>query len=378
MITKHCLYKILYKQNIKFFAGVPDSLLSHFSKELEYYNKESIHIICPNEGNAVSAAIGYYAATTKIPAVYMQNSGLGNAINPLISLAHKKVWAVPMVLIIGWRGSYGIKDEPQHIQQGKITKNFLNLLGIEFEVFKDLNNLNSITKLITKAKKNKLPVAILFKKKYISPAFKNINKINKKQNKLTRYEAIKTIKNYLQENDIIISTTGKTSRELYLINNKCKKKHSDLFVVGGMGHSSSIALGILNSSQKKRLFLLDGDGAMLMHLGILSLLGKQTNNTFVHILLNNKVHDSVGGQSTSISNVNLSLLSKSMKYKYYKLIKTKNSLQNYLKKIRFEKSSYFINLEISAGSVKSLPRPIDHPSKNFELFQKKINVVISK
>ena len=109
----------------------------------------------------------------------MQNSGLGNAINPLISLAHKKVWAVPMVLIIGWRGSYGIKDEPQHIQQGKITKNFLNLLGIEFEVFKDLNNLNSITKLITKVK-NKLPVAILFKK-YISPAFKNTNKINKEQ-----------------------------------------------------------------------------------------------------------------------------------------------------------------------------------------------------
>ena len=170
------LYDLFFDQGIKFFAGVPDSLLSEFSKELENNNKFITHLICPNEGSAIGSAIGYYAAKKKIPAVYMQNSGLGNAINPIISLASKKVWSIPMVLIIGWRGSYGIKDEPQHKQQGKVTEKFLKLLGIEYQIYKDFNNSKAIQKLILKAKKNKTPVALLLKEKYSSPTVgKNVN-----------------------------------------------------------------------------------------------------------------------------------------------------------------------------------------------------------
>ena len=145
-----------------------------------------------------------------------------------------------------------------------------------------------------------------------------------------------------------------------------------------MGHASAIALGILNSCVGKRIFLLDGDGALLMHMGILSLLGKQNKNTFIHILLNNKVHDSVGGQPTSINNVDVRFLVKSMKYKFYKYAKTELSLFNYLKKIGHQKSSHFVNVDIKAGSVSSLPRPTDPPIKNFKLFQDKfLHKVIS-
>ena len=371
------LYDLFFDQGIKFFAGVPDSLLSEFSKELENNNKFITHLICPNEGSAIGSAIGYYAAKKKIPAVYMQNSGLGNAINPIISLASKKVWSIPMVLIIGWRGSYGIKDEPQHKQQGKVTEKFLKLLGIEYQIYKDFNSPKAIQTLIMKATKNKTPVALLLKEKYSSPTLgKNVNII--KDIKLSRFNAIKTIKKSLHNNDIVISTTGKTSRELFLLQRKNKENYSDLFVVGGMGHASAIALGILNSCVGKRVILLDGDGALLMHMGILSLLGKQNKNTFIHILLNNKVHDSVGGQPTSINNVDVKFLVKSMKYKFYKHAKTELSLFNYLKKISHQKSSHFVNVDIKAGSVSSLPRPTDPPIKNFQLFQDKfLHKVIS-
>ena len=364
------LYDILFDQGIKFFSGVPDSLLSEFSKELEYNNKFITHLLCPNEGSAIGSAIGYYAAKKKIPAVYMQNSGLGNAINPIVSLASKKVWSIPMILIIGWRGSYGIKDEPQHKQQGQVTEKLLKLLGIEYQIYKDFNDPIAIHKLIMIAKKNNAPVALLLKKKYSSPTLgKKVSII--KDIKLSRFNAIKTIKKSLNDNDILISTTGKTSRELFLLQQKKIKNSSDLFVVGGMGHASAIALGILNSCLNKRIVLLDGDGALLMHMGILSLLGKQNKNTFIHILLNNKVHDSVGGQPTSINNVDIKFLVKSMKYKFYKHLKTEISLFNYLKKIGHQRSSHFINIDINAGSVSSLPRPTEPPKKNFQHFQNK-------
>ena len=211
------LCDIFINKGINFFAGVPDSLLAEFSNELEDNSNYIKHLICPNEGSAVAAALGYYSATKKTPVVYMQNSGLGNAINPLVSLAHKKVWSIPIVLVIGWRGNIKLKDEPQHIQQGKITRNILNLLGINYKVFDDCKSELIIKNLIKKAIQSSSPTALLFRNKYISPQH-NVNKITfKNNNKITRFDAISSVLSNTNKEDIIIATTGKTARELYLL-----------------------------------------------------------------------------------------------------------------------------------------------------------------
>ena len=372
------LYEIFAKNDVSFFTGVPDSLLADLSSELESNLNDTNHVICPNEGSAIATALGNYAATKNIPVVYMQNSGLGNAINPLISLTHKRVWSIPMVLVIGWRGSYGSKDEPQHKQQGKVTPGFLSLLGIEYEIYNENNAYNIIKRLIERSKKKSSPVALLFKEKYKSPYNKIKKSFYKNKAKMSRMQAIKTVLNSLDKKDILISTTGKTSRELYLLQKQNKIEHADLFVVGGMGHASAIALGVLKGCENKKIFLLDGDGALLMHMGILSLLGKQRNNIFVHLLLNNEVHDSVGGQATAIKSVDIDLLSQSMNYDFYKTVKTEVELGHYLKKISKKKSSHFLNLKIKVGSTSPLPRPKDSPLKNFWLFQKKLKNEIKK
>tara|TARA_X000000950_G_scaffold167153_1_gene204113 strand:- start:2601 stop:3740 length:1140 start_codon:yes stop_codon:yes gene_type:complete len=366
------LYEIFIAQGINFFVGVPDSLLAQFSSELEVNSNKIRHIVCPNEGNAIAAAIGYYAATKNSAVVYMQNSGLGNAVNPLVSLAHKKVWNVPIVLLIGWRGNIKLKDEPQHLHQGKITKNLLNLLGIKYQVYNEKNSEYIIKDLIKKANQSSSPKALLFKEKYISPNLKLIKTKPKNKNRMLRINVINTILEHKKEKDVLIATTGKTARELYLMQREKKIEHSDLFVVGGMGHASSIALGLLQTCANKKIFLLDGDGAFLMHMGILSLIGNQRKNIFIHILLNNEVHDSVGGQATAITNIDLKLLSKSMKYNFFKNINTNDELSKYLNTVKKKNYSYFLNVKIKPGSVSPLPRPKEIPFKNFKTFQKKI------
>ena len=189
---------------------------------------------------------------------------------------------------------------------------------------------------------------------------------------MSRFDAISSVLSNIKKEDILIATTGKTARELYLLKKKQNQLQSDLLVVGGMGHASAIALGALEVCNNRRIILLDGDGALLMHMGILSLLGKQKNNIFIHVLLNNEVHDSVGGQKTAISNVNLRLLSKAVKYNFFKNLSTKQEINGYFKSIKKENSSHFLNIKIKVGSETSLPRPEEIPSKNFQLFQKKI------
>ena len=372
MHNNKSLFEIFNNQGVDFFSGVPDSLLAEFSSELEANSKKIKHLICPNEGNAIATAIGYHAATKKISVVYMQNSGIGNAINPLISLAHKKVWSIPIVLVIGWRGNIKLKDEPQHLQQGKVTKDFLDLLGIKYKVFIENKSEVIIKDLIKKSYQSSSPTALLFTEKYLSPNLKTNKIIIKNKNKLSRIIAIDCILKNKNKKDILIATTGKTARELYLLQRNKKAEHSDLLVVGGMGHASSIALGTLEACKNKKIFLLDGDGALLMHMGILSLLGKQKNNIFIHVLLNNEVHDSVGGQPTAISGINIKQLSQYMQYDFFKTINTKVELNKYLNKIKKGNFSHFLCVNISHGSVSPLPRPKETPFKNFEIFQKNI------
>ena len=312
MIKAKSLIDILKRNNSNFFTGVPDSVLKELSLYLQNKTKKN-HIIASNEGSAISIGIGHYLSTKKIPCIYMQNSGLSNALNPLISIAHPKVYSIPLILIIGWRGSPRVKDEPQHNVKGKITEKILKLLNIKYTIIRTNGDLEKFDKQIKDAKKNKSIVACLIEQGTLE---KNNKKIIKKDYyKLDKEVFFKTLLETLDNKSKIVSSTGYNSREIMHIRKKYQlKKSKDFYMVGGMGHTSSVALGYSLSTNKKTICI-DGDGSFLMHLGSIKTAGTFANKNFKYILLNNNTHDSVGGQSTYAKNVNFEKLSKSLGFK---------------------------------------------------------------
>ena len=353
MINPFYFLRSLKKNKINFFTGVPDSLFSGLCSCLE---TEKNHISATNEGSAIGLAMGHYLAKKKLPLVYLQNSGLGNIVNPITSLVNKDIYQIPMVLLIGWRGEMikgkQIIDEPQHKFQGKITIDLLKLLKIKFVILNKKSNYNELIKKITSyAKKNLAPAAILIRKN----SFKKDKKA--KNNNLIypkRKEILSKIIETLPNNFPIISTTGVLSRELIEINNLKKEKINPFICVGGMGHATSIANGLAFSKKNRKIVCLDGDGAALMHLGSQVNLSKMKN--IIHILINNNCHDSVGGQSTPSKNIKFHKIAKEFGYTntYYvnKITDIKNILNKSLKK-----KQVFIEIKSSPGYDKSLSRP---------------------
>ncbi len=344
------------KKKINFFSGVPDSLLKTFLSCLEK-NKKIKNIICANEGAAVSLAIGYYLATKKIGVAYMQNSGLGNAINPLISIADKNVYSIPLLMIIGWRGSPKSNDEPQHMAKGKITRSLLKELKIKYIVLQSKSDLNKIGKLISYSLKNKTPVAALVKKNlFIDKSFK-IKKIEFNKS-ILRSEFIEELLKNINSRDKLISTTGYTSRELNKIRKDKKLKlGDDFYMVGGMGHSSSVSLGYSIVSKNKNVFCLDGDGSLLMHMGSLITFAKYGKSKIKYILLNNNSHESVGGQPTNSRNIDFEKLSKSVGFKRYFKISSLKYLKNDIRTFVKKSGPSFLEVRIKSRSMKNLDRP---------------------
>ena len=351
MICPKDLIKFLKNKKINFFTGVPDSLLKNFIENIP--NKKNF--IMANEGLAVSLGIGYYLKTKKIPLIYFQNSGLGNTINPLISVANKNIYSIPMILLIGWRGEPGVKDEPQHKKQGKETLNFLKNLGIRYVILDSDSNFFRINKLIQLAKERSEPVAILAKKNIFK---KNKLSLIKNNQSLIRSEVIEFILDSISKKTRIFSSTGYISRELDHILRQKKKKINCFYNVGGMGHTSSIALGYSINTREKVLCL-DGDGALMMHMGSLANIGKFSKKNYLHILLNNGTHESVGGQSTNSKIIDFKNLSKSLKYSSYCLIKNKNDLKNFFLKFIKKPGPLFCEILIKNKSLKNLGRPKD-------------------
>ena len=355
MIHVKDLLRILLKNKISFYTGVPDSVLKKLADSFDEI-RNSKHFIAVNEGAAVSIGMGYHLSTKKIPCIYLQNSGLGNAINPLISIAHQKVYSIPMLLVIGWRGSPGIKDEPQHMAKGKITTRLLKLLDIDYCILKNKKDLAKLNQLIKKSKQSKKTVACLIQKNILH-SNKKIEISKKNNNLLLRKDLITSFLKLIPNNSRIVSTTGYTSRELMQIR-KIKKlnKGKDFYMVGGMGHSAMVAMGY-SLNNKKNTFCLDGDGSMLMHLGSLRAFSYFGNSKLKHILLNNNSHESVGGQSTTAQGINFNKLSKSLGYKsYYKIFNNKN-IEKTLKKFINSKGPSFLEVLINNGSLNNLPRP---------------------
>ena len=319
MIDVKDIISYFESKNVNFFTGVPDSQLSSFC---DYVEENCKNIIAANEGNALAIATGYNLATDKYPVVYLQNSGLGNIVNPVTSLTHKKVYSIPVIYVIGWRGEPGVHDEPQHIKQGAITPNLLDLLDIsyfnitkdtEFGDFKYTFENDFFEKL-----NNGESVAILVSKE----SFMDYKIIKENDNLLTREQAIQTIVDYLTEEDIVISTTGKSSRELFEYRETLNQGHgNDFLTVGSMGHSSSIALGVALNTDK-RVFCFDGDGALLMHMGAVALIGSKKPKNFYHVMFNNSAHESVGGLPTIMNMIEIEDLVVSCGY--YKVYNARN------------------------------------------------------
>ena len=367
MIFVEDFVKFLQNNKINFFSGVPDSCLKTFISYLDKFKKKE-NLIAVNEGSAVSIGIGYYLSTKKIPLIYMRNSGLSNAINPLISIAHRKVYSIPLLLVIGWRGSKKNQDEPQHQVKGKITPKLLKLLDISFCVLRDKKDLSKLNKLIKKANNKKKTIACLIEKNILKTRKNYSIKIDNKFN-VARKDFISNLLRLIPQETRIISTTGYTSRELAQIRKEKKfSKGKDFYMVGGMGHSSMVSLGYsLNS--KKQVVCLDGDGSLLMHFGSLRNSAYFANSNLKHILLNNNTHESVGGQTTTASKIDFKSIVKSLGYKNYFKISNNKEINSILQKFLKSVGPSFLEVFISLGTLDNLSR-IDNLIKVKDKFMK--------
>ena len=364
-------YNELALHGVELFTGVPDSLLKEFFLCVDDRMSKEQHIITANEGNAIALACGHYLAKQSIPLVYMQNSGLGNAINPLLSLCDPDVYSIPMLLMIGWRGEPGVKDEPQHVKQGKIQIELLNTMDIPYEIIsKDSQDFKSkISKCIDTAKGENRPTALLIKKGTFDKYGKTVSA--KEDQSMKREEALEIILDNLDDNTIVVSTTGKTSREIFEIREKNNQSHEqDFLTVGSMGHCSSIALGIALAKPHRQVVCIDGDGAMLMHLGSLTSIADLKPNNFRHILMNNEVHESVGGQSTVAKNINLSAIIESFEVIKMFLAESSLDLKQKIKEFLFCSEPSFLEIKIRPGSRYDLGRPTIKPIENKVNFMK--------
>lgn len=367
---------LLKDHNISFFTGVPDSQLGPFCNSLyNIYGISSKHIVAANEGNAASIAAGYHLATGNVPCVYLQNSGEGNMINPFASLLNELVYAIPCLFIIGWRGEPDVHDEPQHNFQGKITLELLKILGISYFV---LDKNSSKTEIGEKLKAfgslfEEGKCAAIVVKRGAFTENKQPNYSN--NNSLFREEIIREITK-VSGDDIVISTTGKTSRELFEIRETEKQSHnSDFLNVGSMGHCSSIALGIALNKPETKVWCLDGDGSVLMHMGSMAVIGAQCPKNLIHIVINNISHESVGGMPTVADKIDFVAIAKACGYNNAYSIATRNELNNLIKSVLSMNGLTFIEIKSKIGSRKNLGRPSLSPLENKMNFMNYLKVL---
>jgi phosphonopyruvate decarboxylase len=261
-------FSMLDNNGVDFFAGVPDSLLKDFCAYATDHVAPENHLITANEGAAVAYATGYHLATGGLPCVYMQNSGIGNTVNPLLSLSDPRVYSIPTLMLVGWRGEPGHKDEPQHVAQGELTPGLLAAMGVPFQILPDFKEgaEHAVTDAVKYMRKRKSPFALLVKKGTFD-TYKLVKQMESPY-AVSREEFLGMALSSLDDWDAVVSTTGFTSREVFELREAASQDHSrDFLTVGSMGHASAIALGIAVSKPSRQVYCLDGDGAMLMHMG---------------------------------------------------------------------------------------------------------------
>lgn len=375
MVSPDFFIKTLQNKGINFFAGVPDSLLKNVCAYITDNVDPERNIITANEGSAVAIATGHYLATDEIPLIYMQNSGIGNAINPLLSLVDEKVYSIPMLLMIGWRGEPGVHDEPQHIKQGEVTLPLLDAMDIPYSILPEDNN--SVLKMLDSAISNirecKKPYAIIVRKGTFG-SYKLHNE-GTYRNFISRESALKIVLESLPSDSVIISTTGKLSRELYEYRDDRGLPHaSDFLTVGSMGHSSSIALGIALAKKNRNVFCFDGDGAFIMHMGAITNIGDLAPKNLIHVLFNNGAHESVGGQPTLGFKIDIPAIAKACGYKHVYSESTSDGIKNALTQALKSEGPTIVEIRVGIDSRENLGRPKSTPLQNKEEFMNFINL----
>lgn len=360
-----------------FFTGVPDSQLKALCDYLmnTYGIDPAHHIIAANEGNCTALAAGYHLATGKTPIVYMQNSGEGNIINPVASLLNDKVYAIPVIFIIGWRGEPGIHDEPQHIYQGEVTVKLLDDMSIpSFVVSPDTTaeevsgKMKTFRSLLSEGK----DVAFVIRKGSLTydqkVKYENTHS-------MVREDIIKHIVS-VSSTDPVISTTGKASRELFETREACGQGHQyDFLTVGSMGHSSSIALGVALNKPLQKIWCIDGDGALLMHMGSMAVIGANHPDNLVHIVINNSAHETVGGMPTVSGQIDLPLIAKACGYPLIFSVDTFEELDKALITAKQSKQLCFIEAKCSIGARADLGRPTTTALENKQAFIRYLNSI---
>ncbi len=353
-------------------AGVPDSTLKQFCDAVQLDNgKDFRHYVTANEGAAVGLATGEYLATKRPCLVYLQNSGLGNIINPLASIANQEVYGIPMLFVIGWRGEPGIKDEPQHVYQGKITCELLKVMDVPYAVIDEKTTEAQIRKILSGAKdimNQNRQYAIIVKK----GTFEKENAfVWENGYTFVREQALKLILETVYEDTCIVSTTGKISRELYEQSDALFGNHDKLFMtVGGMGHASMIAYGMAQADASKKIVCIDGDGAVMMHMGALAFIAKQAPKNLLHIVINNAAHESVGAMPTGFSGQTYAQIAKACGYQNVYMVRNEKELKEALLEAVSSRELAMVEVMVSLESRENLGRPKESARENKERFMK--------
>lgn len=356
----------LKRIGIHTIAGVPDSTLKQFCDAIQLdEGKQFQHYVTANEGAAVGLATGIYLATKQPCLVYLQNSGLGNIINPLASIANCEVYGIPMLFVIGWRGEPGKKDEPQHVYQGKITDTLLEVMNVSYAIIDDATTQEQLSEIFTEARKvldNNRQYAVIVKK----DAFEKEQKFEWKNGySFVREQALRVILQNVYQNSYIVSTTGKISRELYEQCQMLFGNHDRLFMtVGGMGHASMIAFGIAQADRAKRIVCIDGDGAVMMHMGALAFIAKQSPSNFLHIVINNAAHESVGAIPTGFSGQTYAQVAKACGYHRVSTVDTEQDLNKALQMASSRQELSMIEVMTALDARVDLGRPKESAKEN--------------
>lgn len=362
-------YQALKDEGIEAFYGVPDSLLKSLCAYVKDHEGGCRHIIAANEGNAVGLACGHYLSTGKPALVYMQNSGLGNCVNPLLSLADEEVYGLPFLMLIGWRGEPGVNDEPQHIKQGKVTPALLDAMGVRYSVLPEdaAQARGALREAVVYMAEQRRPYAFCVRKGTFSPYRLQHPRVH--DCPMGREEAIGEIVPLLPVDSVVVSTTGQISRELYEY--RCRRGEShmrDFLTVGSMGHASSIAMGVALSRPEKLVVCLDGDGACLMHMGAMGVIAAAKMPNFKHIVLNNAAHDSVGGQPTVADQVDLVAVARHCGYEQALRVGSPEELRRAIPTLMSAPGTFFLEVRVRCGARADLGRPKERPCDNKEAF----------
>lgn len=365
MIEPASLFAALLAERVNNFSGVPDSLLKDFCAYVVDHTEHDSHVIAANEGNAVALACGHYLGTGEPALVYMQNSGIGNAVNPLLSLADPDVYGIPMLLLIGWRGEPGVKDEPQHIKQGRRMHELLDAMEMPYvELTSETPDVQAVVRQAVAAMHSVHGPAAILVKAGTFTSYQLKKKVDT-DFPLNREEALKEVVNSLHDDELVVATTGKTSRELYEYRaERGESGDSDFLTVGGMGHTASISMGLARARRDRKVVCLDGDGSVLMHMGALAVIGCSELDNLVHVVFNNGAHDSVGGQPTVGFEIDLCQVASACGYRNTASVSTRDDIGARLGELLLAKGPVFLEVKVNKGARGDLGRPKSTPAEN--------------